>query len=116
MAPASIARCSAQISRPYPRPFRPGRPPRSTVRGPSALSRRPHRASAFDGLVNSIQRCQHADIASTDTDPTRLAVLLWTALHGQASLRMNGPDFPWPPLENMITELVIRLTSLRAEA
>ena len=72
--------------------------------------------SAFDGLVNSIQRCQHADIASTDTDPTRLAVLVWTALHGQASLRMNRPDFPWPPLENMITELVIRLTSLRAEA
>ena len=73
-------------------------------------------SSAFDGLVNSIQRCQHADIASTDTDPTRLAVLLWTALHGQASLRMNRPDFPWPPLENMITELVIRLTGLRAEA
>ena len=72
--------------------------------------------SAFDGLVNSIQRCQHADIASTDSDPTRLAVLLWTALHGQASLRMNRPDFPWPPLENMITELVIRLTGLRAEA
>ena len=72
--------------------------------------------SAFDGLVNSIQRCQQAGIASTDTDPTRLAVLLWTALHGQASLRMNRPDFPWPPLENMITELVIRLTSLRAEA
>ena len=72
--------------------------------------------SAFDGLVNSIQRCQHADIASTDTDPTRLAVLVWTALHGQASLRMNRPDFPWPPLENMITELVIRLTNLRAKA
>ena len=72
--------------------------------------------SAFDGLVNSIQRCQHADLASTDTNPTRLAVLLWTALHGQASLRMNRPDFPWPPLENMITELVIRLTGLRVEA
>ena len=37
---------SAQISRPYPRPVRPGRPPRSTVRGSSALSRRPHRATA----------------------------------------------------------------------
>ena len=72
--------------------------------------------SAFDGLVNSIQRCQDAGIASPDTDPIRLAVLLWTALHGQASLRMNRPDFPWPPLENMITELVIRLLSLRAEA
>lgn len=71
----------------------------------------PSRA-AFDALVESIARCQRAGVAPEGTDPRRLGVLVWTALHGQVALRMDRPAFPWPDLEETIIDLVGRLVGL----
>ncbi len=68
--------------------------------------------NALDALAESIARCQHAGVARTDAEPARLAVLVWTALHGQASLRIDRPAFPWPELDPMIDELVGRIAGL----
>jgi AcrR family transcriptional regulator len=60
--------------------------------------------AAFGALVASVAR-----VAPAGEDPTRLAVLVWSALHGQATLRMDRPHFPWPPLEETVTDLVRRI-------
>lgn len=46
-------------------------------------------------------------------DPARRAGLD-RAAHGQATLRMDRPQFPWPPLKPMIAKLVTHLVGLPA--
>jgi AcrR family transcriptional regulator len=69
--------------------------------------------SALDVLAESIRRCQAEGGAADDADPARLAMLVWTALHGLASLRVTRPNFPWPPLDELVAETVRRLVGLR---
>jgi AcrR family transcriptional regulator len=66
--------------------------------------------ASFHTLVNAIERCRDAGSARDD-DPTELAVLVWSALHGLASLRINRPQFPWPrsiddDVERVVTAIV----------
>jgi AcrR family transcriptional regulator len=68
---------------------------------------------ALDVLAESIRRCQADGTAGDDADPARLAMLVWTALHGLASLRVTRPNFPWPPLDGLVAETVRRLVGLR---
>lgn len=63
---------------------------------------------ALTGLAESIGRC------SSGADSHELAVLVWGALHGMASLRIDRPRFDWPmPLDRAIDEAVRRLVGLR---
>ena len=57
-------------------------------------------------------RCQQAGCTADSTDPARLALLVWSALHGQATLRIDRPHGPWPPLEETIPDLMTRLLGL----
>jgi AcrR family transcriptional regulator len=57
----------------------------------------------FDSLVASVAR------VGRDDDPQWTATLLWSALHGQAKLRVDRPRFPWPPADEMVADLVRRL-------
>jgi AcrR family transcriptional regulator len=66
---------------------------------------------ALDRLAADIAACQPGGPVTGD-DPARLALLVWTALHGQVSLRIDRPHFPWPPLDTLITEAVRRLVRL----
>ena len=68
---------------------------------------------AFDNLVGSIRRCQAEGVAPADISPDRVALMVWSALHGHVSLRMDRPHMPWPPLEPLITDLVTRLVGLQ---
>jgi AcrR family transcriptional regulator len=68
--------------------------------------------SAYDALIESIRRCQQAGAARDDTDPALVTALLWPALHGQVSLRIDRPHFPRPPLDEVITQTVQRLVGL----
>lgn len=72
--------------------------------------------TSYDQLIQAIHRCQQSGAAREDGDPALLGALLWPALHGQVSLRMDRPDFPRPPLEQVITETVRRLVGLEANA
>jgi hypothetical protein len=38
-----------------------------------------------------------------------LASLVWAAVHGLVSLRMDRPNFPWAELDAMIEQTVRRL-------
>ncbi|WP_371101802.1 TetR/AcrR family transcriptional regulator [Streptomyces sp. PU_AKi4] len=63
--------------------------------------------NAFRTLVDNLHACVSAG-RSTSTDPFADAVALWTALHGQVSLRAALPDFPWPPTDT-VEQMVLRL-------
>ncbi len=69
--------------------------------------------TAYESLIEAIRHCQQAGAAHDDTDPARLAALLWPALHGQVTLRLDRPDFARPPLHEVITETVQRLIGLQ---
>lgn len=65
--------------------------------------------TAYESLINAIRDCQPAGDTPNDGDPSRAAALLWPALHGQVTLRLDRPHFPRPPLHDLITETVHRL-------
>ena len=64
------------------------------------------------GAVEYIKRCQDAGIASTGADPFWLATLAWAAVHGTVCLRIDRPNFPWPPLDEMVDDLIQRIVGL----
>jgi AcrR family transcriptional regulator len=113
-AAALVVRCQtyARYALAHPGPYRlmfgPGLPPLATPNpDPDTPSLR-----AFESLVASIRRVQTTR-ATTGGDPRRLAILLWAALHGQVTLRMDRPNFGWPDLDDMIAELVARVCASR---
>ena len=64
---------------------------------------------AFMDAVQSIARAQQAGRVTATDDPFRLTSLVWAAVHGLVSLRMDRPNFPWTDLDAMIDETVRRL-------
>ena len=68
----------------------------------------PGRHAFMDG-VQSIARAQQAGRVTATDDPFRLASLVWAAVHGLVSLRMDRPNFPWTDLDTMIDQTVRRL-------
>lgn len=65
-------------------------------------------AEAFGWLVDAIRQCVEAD-RSTTPSPLDSAVQIWVALHGFATLRTSGNDFPWPDPDTMVDALIGRL-------
>ncbi len=74
----------------------------------------PSGLQAFQTLVDSLENCARAGRSETD-DPFGDAVALWTALHGQVTLRAGLPDFPWPPTDT-VEQLVRRLGRITPQA
>lgn len=70
----------------------------STPNGPSGTE-------AFDALTGGIAACQQAGLAR-DGDPQRMAMLVWAGLHGLASLTTARPGIDWPPLEDLVDDLL----------
>jgi AcrR family transcriptional regulator len=64
---------------------------------------------ALQGLADRIARCPRT---TRDEDPLVTATCVWIALHGIASLRIDRPSFPWPPLDPMVESMVARITGV----
>jgi hypothetical protein len=56
----------------------------------------------------AVQRCMDAGLAPAD-DAAAVALDLRAAVHGAASMRVNEPDLPWPPLEDQIDRFLAKL-------
>jgi AcrR family transcriptional regulator len=69
---------------------------------------------ALGSLADSIQQCQQAGLTDHVQDPMATATLAWATLHGLASLRIDRPNFPWPPLEEMTDAAVSKIVGLGA--
>lgn len=57
--------------------------------------------------LNTVTECVQAGIFTGD--PQRLALNLWSALHGCVSLLIAQPEFPWPAAPEEIVEDTIRM-------
>jgi hypothetical protein len=55
----------------------------------------------FEGLRDSVAQALSSGEAA-NTDPFLSTILLWAALHGFVTLRVNKPQFPWPPIEQLV--------------
>ncbi|MGW4647702.1 TetR/AcrR family transcriptional regulator [Kitasatospora sp. NPDC004289] len=70
----------------------------------------PNGLDALMALVRNLEAVVEAG-RSASTDPFGDAIALWTALHGQVTLRAALPDFPWPPTDT-VEQLVRRLAMI----
>lgn len=72
---------------------------------------RPRGTQAFDALVGGIAAAQAAGQARAG-EPERLALLVWAALHGIATLAAARPHIAWPPQEELLDDLLAGLLEL----
>lgn len=84
--------------------FGPELPPALAFESPDSPGRQ-----AFMSSVGAVTAAQRAGAVGAPDDPFRLTALTWAAVHGLVSLRVDRPNFPWPPLDGMIDDTVRRL-------
>ncbi|MEV4515921.1 TetR/AcrR family transcriptional regulator [Dactylosporangium sp. NPDC049525] len=66
------------------------------------------RLQAFEVLVEGLSACVAAG-RSASTDPFADATCLWTSMHGAVMMRQFVPGFPWPPFDETVDALVLRI-------
>ncbi|MFI7610767.1 TetR/AcrR family transcriptional regulator [Nonomuraea terrae] len=64
----------------------------------------PAAAEAFGHMVGAVSACMETGVVAGD--PEEIALGLWSALHGCASLLIAQPSFPWPDREALIDRVV----------
>lgn len=55
----------------------------------------------FESLRDSVERAFPSGEAAR-ADPFLTTVMLWATLHGFVTLRASKPQFPWPPIEELV--------------
>ena len=66
------------------------------------------RLQGFEVLVDGLCACVAAG-RSDSTDPFGDATILWTSMHGAVMMRQFVPGFPWPPFDETVDALVLRI-------
>ncbi len=82
-----------------------------TSRRDTVLPGGPSGTEAFEALIGGVAACQQAGLARTG-DPHRMAMLIWAGLHGLASLTSARPSIDWPPIEELVDDLLAGLAGL----
>ena len=78
------------------------------------ISEGPSGTEAFDALTRGIAGCQQAGVARAG-DPQRMAMMVWAGLHGLASLTAARPHIDWPPLQQLVDDLLTGQVGLEHE-
>ena len=60
--------------------------------------------AAFMALVGAVQEC--VDAGRLHRDAFETATIMWTAVHGVTSLLIAKPNFPWPPVEQLVERML----------
>ena len=82
-----------------------------TSRRDTLLPGGPSGTEAFEALTAGVTACQQAGLARTG-DPQRMAMLIWAGLHGLASLTAARPSIDWPPIEELVEDLLTGIVGL----
>jgi AcrR family transcriptional regulator len=61
--------------------------------------------AALQHMIEAVQRCMDAG-SIRDGDAFMVTLGLWSAVHGITSLMISKPNFPWPPLEDVIAHVL----------
>jgi AcrR family transcriptional regulator len=59
----------------------------------------------------AIQRCMDAGLAPAD-EAAAVSLDLRAAVHGTVSMRVNQPNYPWPPLEEQVERFLTKLVGV----
>jgi AcrR family transcriptional regulator len=63
------------------------------------------RLSCFGRVLRTVEQATEAGRLRHD-DPLLLTIALWSAVHGITSLLIAKPDFPWPPLDDVVNQVI----------
>lgn len=66
-------------------------------------------SSAFEHHFDAVNRACAVGALPPDTDPMRAALFLWVGVHGVTSLLVAKPDFPWPPIDEFVDDVLGKL-------
>jgi AcrR family transcriptional regulator len=58
-------------------------------------------AESFKLLTDAVQECLDGGVFP-EGDPYTVACALWASIHGLTSLMISNPDYPWPPLDDLL--------------
>lgn len=58
-------------------------------------------AESFKLLTDAVQECLDRRVFP-EGDPFTVACALWASIHGLTSLMISNPDYPWPPLDDLL--------------
>lgn len=61
--------------------------------------------SGFAHLVANVEECMAAGTMAPD-DPELVSIGLWALVHGVTSLLVSRPNFPWPPVDQLIDHVL----------
>ncbi len=56
---------------------------------------------AFAPLSEAVEECIRGGLFP-DRDPFVISCTLWASVHGLTSLMISNPDYPWPPLDDLL--------------
>ncbi|MFI9558385.1 TetR/AcrR family transcriptional regulator [Nonomuraea endophytica] len=80
--------------------------PETTTALPGGAAAVPEAAAAcFGHMVAVVERCVESGVLRGD--PRRLALTLWSSMHGCVALLLAQPGFPWPDVDELIDQAVI---------
>jgi AcrR family transcriptional regulator len=80
----------------------------------SSLNQRagmPFKEELAERTTAVIRRCMHLG-AAPEGDAAVVAFDLRAAIHGSVSMRVNQPDFPWPPLDGQVERFLTKLVGV----
>ncbi|MFE0156331.1 TetR/AcrR family transcriptional regulator [Nonomuraea sp. NPDC059007] len=80
-------------------------PPSDRAAAPEAAAVPEAAAACFGGMVAVVERCVESGILRGD--PRRLALTLWSSMHGCVALVLAQPGFPWPDVDELVDQAVI---------
>jgi len=64
------------------------------------------KASAFDHLIDTVNRCIESGALPKGSDPFAVALELWSVVHGITSLIISKPMFGWPDADAFTAHLL----------
>lgn len=56
---------------------------------------------SFAPLTAAVAKCIDQGLF-LDRDPFAISCVLWAGIHGLTSLMISNPDYPWPPLDDLL--------------
>jgi AcrR family transcriptional regulator len=71
----------------------------------------PFKRELTERTAAAIRRCMDAGLASAD-DPVSVMLDLRAAVHGAVSMRLNEPGQSWPPLDDQIERILVKLVGI----
>jgi AcrR family transcriptional regulator len=73
--------------------------------------------SAFTHHVAAVQRAADSGALRADLDVVRVAIFLWSGMHGITSLLISLASFPWPEREQLLRDMcALQMRALVEEA